>query len=209
MGGGHDILKADLYRELGFAPAPELDAALGEEGLSNPSKARISLEKRGAVRDLLSRRFFRACARGDCRTAAPGLAGERRVALAAGQEHCEVCAGSVNQRAIDAMVEACLKAGWKRVCVVGGSPNSRRDFEEGVGGRLEVRMIDGTKTRNLKSASADTAWANCVVLWGGTQLDHKVSTLYRGAHVITATARGVPEVAAVVEQAARRAAKPG
>lgn len=207
MAPGHDIAKADLFRELGFAPALELEEALREAGLSNPSKARISVEKREAVREVLSRRFFRVCARGDCRTAAPGMSGGRRLALASSQDQCEVCGGSVNQRAIDAMVEACLHAGWKRVCVVGGSPNSRRDFEEGVGGRLEVRLIDGTKTRNLKSASADTAWANCVVLWGGTQLDHKVSTLYRGAHVITATARGVPEVAATVAQAARRAGR--
>ena len=52
-------------------------------------------------------------------------------------------------------------------------------FVDGTAGGV-VRMIDGTKTRNLKSATADTGWANCVVLWGGTQLDHKVSTLYQG-----------------------------
>ncbi|MCC6285033.1 MAG: hypothetical protein IT439_06965 [Phycisphaerales bacterium] len=206
MGGAQDISKAELFRELGFAPSAELEHALAEAGLSNPRKPRISLDKREAVRALLEGAFFRVCARGDCQFKAQTLAGERRVALASGQDRCEVCGGSVNQRAIDAMIEACRSAGWSRVCVVGGSPSSRRDLDSGVGKRLELRLIDGTKTRNLKSAAADTEWADCVVLWGGTQLDHKVSNLYRGDHVVTATARGVPEVAATVEQAAKRAA---
>src|SRR5690606_32941997 len=98
---------------------------------------------------------------------------------------CEVCGGSVNRAAVDEMVAACARVGWRRLCIVGGSPATRQELESLVGGRLELRLVEGTVAGTLKEAAARTAWADRVIVWGATELDHKVSTLYRGRNVIT------------------------
>ena len=61
----------------------------------------------------------------------------------------------------------------------------------------------------------DRRWADLVVVWGATELDHRVSQLYHGPNVITAAKRGVAEVAVVARvwldrpgRARRRAPSP-
>lgn len=198
---GPDIAKADLFRSLGYgADGSAYEAVLEAEGLSNPRKARIATAKTDAVARLLAERFMRVCARGDCNARARTLATGREITLAASQDFCEICGGSINREAIDRMVGACAAAGWTRLCVVGGSPHSRQELEQLVAGRMEIRFVDGTRTQTLKRASADIDWADRVVVWGGTQLDHKVSTLYTGRspNVVTAPRRGVADLAQAV-----------
>lgn len=202
-----DIDKAALYAEFGFGgdPAPYHDA-LAAAGLSSRSKQRISLEKRHRVGELLAARFLPVCNRGDCRAQAPEVGGDLQVIEASAPEHCAICGGSASAAAVEEMVRACARAGVRRICIVGGSPEYRRQLTALVAGRLELRLIDGTVSRTQKQASADIQWAAVVVLWGGTQLDHKVSNLYPSPRTIAVQRRSIQEVARAVRRAARKIA---
>ncbi len=200
-----DIAKTELLRELGFGGAMSLyDAALQEAGLSNPRKPRISVGKRDGVAAVLTERFMRVCSRGDCSNRAPTMAAGREIVPAATQADCEVCVGSVNQGGVEEMLAAFAQSGWSKLCIVGGNPATREDVQRRMGNRLELRLIDGTRARNQADADADCAWANLVVLWGSTELAHKVSERYRGKNVIICPRRGLAELAREAATAATR-----
>lgn len=204
-----DLPKARLYAELGYGDDPaRLEPLLEQAGLSRPHKSNIAAAKREAVREIIQKHFRLVCGRGDCRAAArdAARAGEdaRQIVLAASQAHCEICGGSANRRFVADMVAACAVRGWRRLCVVGGSPNAREALQQLVAGPLELRLVDGTRARTDKEARADLAGSDCVVLWGSTQLDHKVSAHYTGPKVITVACRGIAELARGVAAAARR-----
>lgn len=200
-----DIDKAALYAKFGFGgdPAPYNDA-LAAAGLSSRSKKRISLEKRQRVGELLASLFLPVCNRGDCRAKAQEAAGDLQVVEASSPEHCAICGGSASAAAVEEMVQECARAGVRRVCIVGGSPEYRQQLTTLVAGRLELRLIDGAVSRTRKQASADLRWAAIVLLWGGTQLDHKVSNLYASPQTITVQRRSIQEVARAVRAAAQR-----
>jgi hypothetical protein len=128
------------------------------------------------------------------------VAGDLVVVPAVDQNACGVCGGSANQRAVDELVDALRSAGLERLCVVGGSPKTRQALKDLVGGRIQLRLVPGAERQTQRDASADLAWADRVVLWGGTILDHKVSNLYRGDHVITVIHRGIQHLARDVMQ---------
>lgn len=200
MGG--DVDKTELLRGLGyggsFGGASGYDAVLQAAGLSRAGKGRISEEKRGRVVEVMNAAYFRVCSRGDCDAAARVRSGGRTLTQAATQADCEVCGGSSAKAAVDAMIEACAARKTTRLCVVGGFPNPRQELMGLVGDRLMLRMIDGTTPRTRAAAEADMTWADLVVLWGATPLDHSVSLLYRGEKVIQIAKRGVSEVAKAV-----------
>lgn len=201
------IPKDALLRRLGYAPDDALLELLDAEGISPLKKAQVSPEKEGIIRTLLAARFIRVCTRGTCRLAAPERAGGRAVTTAATPQDCELCGGSPARAAAEAMAEACRRAGWTRLCVVGGSPTARDELRALVAPPLELRLIDGSIARTRTQARQDLGWAHHLVLWGSTILDHKVSTLYEGATVSTVNRRGVAELCAhVAAQAERRRA---
>ncbi|MCK6479396.1 MAG: hypothetical protein L6R43_04380 [Planctomycetes bacterium] len=115
---------------------------------------------------------------------------------------CAYCGGSANVRAVGRMIGACVARGWRRLCVVGGSPHSRTELQRLVGGALELKLVDGTASRSRGQARSDLAWADVVVVWGSTQLDHRVSLLYKGPNVVQMARRSIQEVAREVERAA-------
>lgn len=203
-----DLPKAELFDQLGYGDAIEqVEALLQAEGLSRPSRPNIHVDKVPRVEALLAERFLLHCERGDCLRDAPALAAGRTLARASRPEACEVCGGSVSQRAIDQMVDACRSRGWRRIAVVGGSPNARESFRAGVGERLELRLIGGTGRRTHAAAAADLAWADWIVIWGGTLLDHGVSQLYTGGQVSSVGRRSIQAVCEEVERVARGARK--
>lgn len=188
--------KGELFRELGYGGSHDLlESALEDAGLSRRSKQAIAADKREAVAAVLDERFIAVCARGDCQTGARASGDERVVVAAASPAQCELCSGTPNARAVDEMVDAMCRAGLRRLCVVGGSPNTRTEFASLVGDRLELRLIDGVISRTSAQAQADLAWADRVAIWGATQLDHSVSLLYRGRHVIQLARRGIRQLA--------------
>lgn len=190
------IAKPMLFRELGYASGhDEMERVLEAAGLSRPSKSGISLAKREAVAALLAERFIAVCGRGDCKAEADDVGDGRIVVTATTPADCEVCGGSSNARAVDDLVDAMREAGMRRLCVVGGSPNTRTALAQLVGGRIELRLVDGTTTRSSEQAAADLAWADRVAIWGATPLDHRVSQLYRGEHVILLARRSIRDLA--------------
>src|SRR5262249_6039895 len=83
---------------------------------------------------------------------------------------------------------------------------------DALGARLELRLVDGTERRTLGQARLDLEWADLVLLWGGSELDHRVSTLYTGAppqlrrKLVHASKRGI---AALLEAAVVRLSRQG
>lgn len=201
-----DLSKADLYRKLGYGgDALAYEAVLSQANLTNPRKSRINTDKVSQVESLLENSFMRVCNRGDCKAEAGQRQDGRTITPASDQSMCEVCSGSVNRAAVDRMVQACESVGWSRLCVVGGSPNTREELGTLVRHRLDLRLIDGTVSRTRSQADPDLAWADRVVIWGQTELSHKVSALYHGPNVILIARKGIAELAsAVSESVARR-----
>ncbi|HEX8437969.1 hypothetical protein [Archangium sp.] len=150
--------------------------ALEEAGLTSARKVRISEPKLPRAEQVLAERFFRVCTATEC----------QQVARASGREplpvelrsHCEHCGGSNNRRAEVAFLEACERHGVNRVVVVGGSPAVREELEDKLGGRIELRMVDGTERRTAGKAQSDLEWGDLVLVWGATELHHKVSSHY-------------------------------
>lgn len=210
MAGEADtIAKTALFRELGYAgPWEPLDRALEEAGLSRRTKQRISRLKVDAVREVLRARFALVCGRGDCAARVGEILAGREPALAVRQADCEVCGGSVNRAGVDRMVAALDRARFRRLCVVGGSPEAHRELTSLVAGRLELRLVGNERRHTLRDAEANLRWADLVIIWGGTQIAHKVTELYPAGHpkVLTIHKRGVAELARTVAQVCERGA---
>lgn len=151
-------------------------AVLEEAGLTRPGKQRMSEPKLLKAAELLDGRFFSVCSDGAC----------LKVAQASGREplrveprsHCARCGGSANRRAEVAFVESCRRHGVRKVVVVGGSPAVREELEEKLGREIDLRMVDGTERRTSDRARSDLDWADLVLVWGATELHHKVSGHY-------------------------------
>lgn len=200
-----DVPIPEFLATLGLtgADADRARAMLEEEGITNPRKTRLSAAKLDAARAAIDARFARFCAPCAERTDAAG----RRVVIVAAAS-CARCGGSRMDRALTEMVEACDAAGLRRIVVVGGSPDVRRELAAVEGGP-ELRLVDGTERRTRAEAQRDLAWADLVVIGGSSELGHKVSNLYKGdagaTPVVTASRRGVEAIAgAVVEHVRRR-----
>jgi hypothetical protein len=164
---------------LGFGAGPARTAAraaLEAVQLTRPSKTRMSLQKLDRARAELQARFSLHCPSPGCAQAA-ALSG-RTPLPAATKALCTHCSGSDNALAARALIAACALAGVRRVLVVGGSPSVREELHAVLGSVLELRTVDGTGRRTQERARSDLEWADLVLLWGATELDHKVSTHY-------------------------------
>lgn len=174
---------ARVLEELGFAgPEAQQSArtALEAAGLTRPGKTRISNEKFARARELLDAAFVRSCSDGNCRTALAASRPGRQLLRVLDARQCQHCGGSDNRRAMLRFAEACRASRVRRVVIVGGSPNVRAELQALVPPDLELRLIDGTERRTLDKARADLDWAHLVLIWGASELDHRVSKLYTG-----------------------------
>lgn len=179
-----DVEIAAWLAEQGFglpASTAAARATLEGAGLTRPGKARLSVEKLPRAAELLAATFFLHCAQPECEgfaraTGCTPLRCEPRTT-------CQRCGGSDNARAAKDVLAACARRGVSKLVVVGGSPAVREELERLLGGALELRLVDGTRARPVEQAKADLAWADAVLLWGATELHHKVSNQYQdGAH---------------------------
>jgi hypothetical protein len=150
--------------------------ALEEAGLTSPRKVRISEPKLPRAEQVLAERFYRVCAASACQQVARS-SGREPLAVEP-RSHCEHCGGSNNRRAEVSFLEVCQRHGVRRVVVVGGSPSVREELEEKLGAQLELRMVDGTERRTAVKAQSDLEWGDMVLIWGATELHHKVSAHY-------------------------------
>jgi len=198
-----DVAIAEFLGSLGLAgdAAGRGRTVLEDAGLTNPRKSRLSAAKLDAARDAIDARFARFCAACAPRTDPGG----REVVIVA-PAACARCRGSDNLRSLLEMAEACEAAGLRRVVVVGGSPDVRRELAA-AGGGPELRLVDGTERRTRQEALRDLEWGELVVIAGGSELGHKVSALYKGGGptpVVTASRRSVQAIADAVAEHARR-----
>jgi hypothetical protein len=192
----------------GFGPTNRLAAraALEAASLTRPGKTRLSVEKLERARAALRDTFAVHCSSPEC--AAWARTTGRISALADDRRHCARCGGSENARAAQELSEV----GLRRLVVVGGTPATREELERLLGGVVELRLVDGTRHRPIDRAKADLEWADRVLLWGATELHHKVSKQYAYVaatrhKVVHVPRRGVAQLlAAAVESARRRAA---
>ncbi len=147
-------------------------------GLTRPGKARISQEKLERVTTLLSERIFLHCTQAEC--VAFAKASGKDPVQCDPRNACQRCFGSDNARAVKDVIDAFRKHGFSKLVIVGGSPTVRQELERLVPpGELEMRLVDGTKARPVDQAKADLQWGDVVLLWGATELHHKVSNQYQ------------------------------
>jgi hypothetical protein len=177
-------------------------AVLEEAKIINPKKARMSEQKLERADAVLSERFFRVCTAPACQQAA--RASGREPMTVEPRTHCESCGGSNNRRAVTDFIEACRRKGVRQVVIVGGSPAVREELEEQLEGKVQLRMVDGTERHTAEKARHNVEWADLILVWGATELHHKVSEHYTAGppgtreKVIHVTRRGV---AALLEAA--------
>ena len=151
-------------------------AALEKAGLTRAGKQRISTEKVPKAEAVLAETFTLHCASPEC------VAFAKARSSSTPSEFCHArCGGSDNRRAETEFLEACRKAGARKIVVVGGSPAVRQELEQSLGPHVELRLVDGTERRTADRAKADLEWADLVLVWGGTELHHKVSMQYTTA----------------------------
>jgi hypothetical protein len=181
---------------------------LEEAQLTRQGKRRMSTQKLERASAELLAHFSLHCSSPPCATAA--RASGRTPLPASTKALCPHCGGSDNARAARDLLAACAGAGIRRVLVVGGSPSVREELRAALGTALELRTVDGTERRTQERARGDLEWAHLVVLWGATELDHKVSGHYahppaeqRGKLVHVAR-RGIAALAAAAVEHIRR-----
>jgi hypothetical protein len=198
---------ADLLCALGFDTAPAARAARAElerAGLTRAGKSNIDAGKQARLELLLGERFHVTCGDRFC----DGRALGRTIVRAVRTTSCRVCAGSANRRALVEAEEAMARAGIDRVVVVGGGTGSRQELAALKADAWELRLVEGTGRRTLDQAVADARWADLVVIWGSTPLDHKVSGLYvqevPGPRCLQTAKRGLAAMLREVAVHARR-----
>lgn len=177
MSADHDIdhwLRAEGY---GSADARKTArSALEEAGLTRAGKQRFSAEKVDRVRTALHDRFALHCASSECEAEAKQSG--RTPVLCDPKSACERCGGSANKAAEAALIAACQRHSVSKIVVVGGSPAVREELDKKLASALQLRLIDGTERRTSDRAHADLEWADLVLVWGASELHHKVSWLY-------------------------------
>ena len=190
---GDAVIPVDrLLQEIGF-DTPDARAlardALAAAGLTRPGKTGMSAGKRAAAEDALATLLVRHC--GDERCIAWARTDQAdRQPVQVSPAGCELCGGSNNRRAARLLLATCRRRGVTRVLIVGGSPATALELREMLPG-LDVRVVEGNGRPDERRAAQDAAWAQVVVVWATTILDHKLSQLYtRGPH-LTVARRGV------------------
>jgi hypothetical protein len=183
-------------------------AALEEWQLTRRGKTRISAQKLERAAGELRARFSLHCSIPACTEAA--RTSGREPLPASTKALCPHCGGSDNARAARELLAACALAGIQRVLVVGGSPSVREELRAALGAALQLRTVDGTERRTQERARGDLEWAQLVVLWGATELDHKVSSHYahppvaQRAKLVHVARRGVAALATAAVEHLRR-----
>ena len=202
----NDLPIPQMLREFGIADGASQQLArqsLADWGvITRPDRQKIAAYKRDDALTALTVSFRWHCSNGDCSTAARDAPPETPPLLV-DQLHCEICGGSKDVSALGRMAAALAAAGLSRVLVVGGTENKCREIREKSPGGIEWKFVDGKAARPDRLLSPYREWAEVIVLWASTVLDHRVSAHFpaRGDdRVITVPRRGIAALADAVAQ---------
>jgi hypothetical protein len=189
-----DRLIATVLTEAGFQTEAEQTAAraaLEAAGLTRPGKQAMNDSKFERTRDVLTDRFTFAC---------PSCLAQLRAAradatvLPVDDDRCDGCGGSGHKVAAQRFLAACRTHGVHRVAVVGGTPVTRQALVPLLPG-MELDPVDGTGNMNAQKARSIIERNELVLVWGKTQLDHRVSNHFTAPQdkwkVIVAAKRGI------------------
>ena len=196
-----DMALSDILSSRGFV-GESAGLALGllcRLGLTRPGKSRIATAKIEAVDKAFGAAFLRHCKKAACLPSAR----ETRAAILVAAKHCEVCGGSDNRRAVEAMLAAMRQAGWTRLLVVGGSPGTRGDLERLCRDRLELRFVTEDTSPNRKTVGPLLAWSEITAIWNSTEISHKATAVLRGRKILKVPRRGVAALAEAVQDRCR------
>ena len=188
-----DLLSSRGFR--GDAVKLALDE-LYRHGLTRRGKSRIAVAKIESVDNVLGAAFRRHCKKPACRPA--GRDGRRDVLVSA--EYCEVCGGSDNRRAVDAMLTAMHRAGLTRLLVVGGAPGTRQDLRGCCRNRCELDFVTEETNPRSKVIRSLLRWSDVTVIWASTEISHKATApLRRSRKIVRVPRRGVAALAQAVQ----------
>ena len=198
----------DLLRGEGYdtpAALARARAVIEAAGLTHAGKRGIAAGKAERVAATLASTLLRACCDACIRIDRDGP-GRAREAVRVTPPSCEICAGSNNRRAAIEMLRTLQKKGIARVVIVGGTPHLWHEmieiFDAAPG--IEVVYVDGTKTsHSAKDALSNKRWAQLIVVWAPTPLQHAVSNHYNHdmpehVRVVTVNRRGVEALCAEI-----------
>ena len=197
-----------MFKDFGITtPGAQKSAreALSRAGIisSRPNRTNIASEKVDRAREALEAAFLWHCGNGDCRRQA-----EASPSLLVDQAHCTICGGSKDRSSLTSMASALADANVSRVLVVGGTEAKTREIREKSPPGVEWRFVDGTRSKDDRYFRHNRRWAEIIVIWGSTVLDHRVSSHFESKgddRVITVTRRSIGALAdAVVEHLNRR-----
>ncbi len=171
------------------------DYLVAQGVISGRKRVNIDAAKVPRVEEYLREGFVWHCPNGECREEARADGGSL---LAVESSHCPYCGGSNDKRALRHMSEALESHVLSRVLVVGGTEKKRREIQAKSGGLpVAWRFVDGTTAKDDRYYRNDRDWADVIVLWSGTPLDHRVSYHFidhRDRRIMTARSRGITGV---------------
>lgn len=206
-----DIAIDNMLADFGVAHSEFQKArvALFEEGVirRRPDRANIADNKTDYARSVLAESFLWHCNNGECRQAAreefddAGSSEADCFLLLVQQSACEMCGGSPGARSLERMGAALEAAGRSRILVVGGTERKERELRQKSPDGVEWRFVDGKVAREDRYYQPHRDWADIIVIWQSTPLDHRVSAHFDGkgdARVITVRRRGVAALAGEV-----------
>jgi hypothetical protein len=171
---------AEFLADEGFSnpeAAARARAVLEREGRTRPGKQRIAVAKVNNAIGLLRDTLARVCQ--TCNGLHPEVTSGREPVIVR-PEDCEACAGSNSRRAARAAISGLRQAQIRDVLIVGGWPAHVVELREALGDpAIELRTIHGRKgKRSVAQVERDLSWADVLVVWSETPLDHALSELY-------------------------------
>ena len=108
------------------------------------------------------------------------------------------CGGDPSASVLAQAGQALAAAGVRRILIVGGTERKERELRQKSPPDLDWRFIDGKRVQDDRYYQPHRDWAQVIIIWQSTPLDHKVSEHFDGKgdpRVITVRRRGVIAVA--------------
>ena len=188
---------SEILSSLGFEGegAERALQRLYREGLTRPGKTRIATAKIEAVQRTLGAAFVRHCHKPACE---PGR-GESRDPVIVAAPHCETCGGSDNRRAVERMLKAMRRVGWRKLLVAGGSPGTRGELERLCADGIDLRFLTAETNPNRRTVAPLLDWSDVAAIWASTEIPHRATAVLRGPKVLRVPRRGVAALAEAVE----------